>query len=125
MLSRTLQHKKKFCKPVDKRCQNLYSLTYGQQQPEATMDDYYRLGLHLIEENERDMQETGRKIDAEVDNMTAEDLQQFCEDANTDDLWEVHRKLAVSAIDKDWPAVEAHTKSLVDAIKNHLWSNAK
>jgi hypothetical protein len=89
------------------------------------MDDYYRLGLHLIEESERDMQETGRKIDAEVDNMTAEDLQQFCEDANTDDLWEVHRKLAVSAIDKDWPAVETHTKSLVEAIKNHLWSNAK
>lgn len=86
------------------------------------MDEYYRLGLHLIDEREQELQETGRQIDAEVDNMTAEQIHEYCAWANTDELWTIHSKLAVSAIDKDWPAVEAHTKTLIDAIKDHIWS---
>lgn len=89
------------------------------------MSEYYRLGLDIWEARERDDDATGDRIEAEVDNMTADDLQQYCEDRNTDDLWEIHRKIAVAAIDKDWASVESHTAALVKAIKDDMWSNAK
>lgn len=89
------------------------------------MSEYYRLGLDIWETRERDNDAIGDRIEAEVDNMTADDLQQYCEDRNIDDLWEIHRKIAVAAIDKDWASVESHTKSLIQAIKDDMWSNAK
>ena len=101
------------------------AMQLGKTVCEATMDDYYRLGLNLIEEREQEIEETGRRIDDEVDNMTAEQINDYCAWANTDELWEIHSKVTVSAIDRDWHGVEAHTKALVQAVKDHMWSNAK